>query len=200
MYRSVRKGAILAGIQPFGCGGGDNLTQELAIMSMSTASVFSPDWLTHLALHRECACCSCWEPVLVIRGYFIRKRHNLFFVVTPLQLVSLVAVLTDPLTAVLTCRFLLALQSANQQALRQGSQATGEDDQRGGGSTLQFASRVVGSMAASIPARHEFDEFENEESEEGVPDAGDGQGRALEGGACEDVLDISSQAGQVVEC
>lgn len=41
----------------------------------------------------------------------------------------------------------------------------------------------------------------DEESDGGDPEADDGRScRALEGGMCEDVLDISSQAGDVVEC
>ncbi|OJT13697.1 hypothetical protein TRAPUB_9796 [Trametes pubescens] len=83
---TISLGLVGTNIQPFGCGGGADLTQALAII----------------------------------------------------------------LTTVLTCRFLLALQSANQQALGQGSADAGEDDQRGGGSTLQFASRIIGSIAASI--------------------------------------------------
>lgn len=57
------------------------------------------------------------------------------------------------MVAILTCRFLLALQSANQKALGQhsttGTLSTGDGDENGG--TLQFASRVLGSIGASLP-------------------------------------------------
>ncbi len=56
------------------------------------------------------------------------------------------------LVAILTCRFLLALQSANQKALGQhatGTLSMGDGDENG--DTLQFASRVLGSIGASLP-------------------------------------------------
>ncbi|KAL1938208.1 hypothetical protein VTO73DRAFT_11852 [Trametes versicolor] len=67
---------------------------------------------------------------------------------------SEVTTFTDPMTAILTWRFLLALQSADQRAVNRashGAVSTGHDDAENGG-TLRFASRVVGSAGASLPA------------------------------------------------
>ncbi|KAL1938198.1 hypothetical protein VTO73DRAFT_11842 [Trametes versicolor] len=222
---TISLGLVGTNIVPFGCGGGADLSQALAIMGV--------------VVSRSCAIIAdiiaitvTWRSTVNVRGVLVGDRQSsvastlfvngtiyflvfvtmntlhllltLLSVVDALEPVSLVTVFTDPLTTVLTCRFLLALQSANQQALGQGSAEDGEDDQRGGGSTLQFASRIIGSIAASIPVGHGASEPEfdgDEESDGGDPEADDRRGcRALEGGMCEDVLDISSQAGDVVEC
>ncbi len=60
----------------------------------------------------------------------------------------------------------------------------------------------MGSIAtASVPTHHGASSLGGEESEEGVPDAGDGQGSGeLSGGLCEDAPVISSQAGHIAEC
>lgn len=56
------------------------------------------------------------------------------------------------LVAILTCRFLLALQSANQKALgRHSTSALSTGDGNEDGGTLQFASRILGSIGASLP-------------------------------------------------
>ena len=55
------------------------------------------------------------------------------------------------MTAVLTCRFLLALQSANQRALNPSpSTLQGGDEVGGMSNTLRFASRVVNSVGGSL--------------------------------------------------
>ncbi|EIW59948.1 uncharacterized protein TRAVEDRAFT_47244 [Trametes versicolor FP-101664 SS1] len=186
---------------PFGCAGSVNITRTEAIMGLCRRVAFMRNRRRH---HRHHA------SALLINGtiYFLTLLtlnilHLLFTLLSVadgFEPISLVTVFTDPLTNILTCRFLLALQAANQQALGQGS-AT-EDAHHGGSDTLRFASRMIGSIATvSVPARHGASTLDGEESEEGVPDADDGQGSGeLSGGACEDVLVISSQAGDVVEC
>ncbi|KAI0351307.1 hypothetical protein OH77DRAFT_1439297 [Trametes cingulata] len=70
---------------------------------------------------------------------------------------SAIIVFTDPvlipsrLTAILICRLLMALQSANQRALGQnvGAETQAEDD-GGNGGTLRFATMVIGSIAESV--------------------------------------------------
>ncbi|KAI0658152.1 hypothetical protein C8Q70DRAFT_997145 [Cubamyces menziesii] len=55
------------------------------------------------------------------------------------------------MTAILTCRFLLALQSANQRALNPSiSTLQGGDGVDGMSSTLRFASRIVNSVGGSL--------------------------------------------------
>lgn len=71
----------------------------------------------------------------------------------------------DSLVAILTCRFLLALQSANQEALGQRSIDTlGGNDANGG--TLRFASRVIGSVGASIMDGSRPDDLGGRDDEE----------------------------------
>ncbi|KAI0630455.1 hypothetical protein C8Q77DRAFT_1133104 [Trametes polyzona] len=78
---------------------------------------------------------------------------SLIAIVTPHQAGSYVTALTDPLTAVLVCRFLLDLQAANVASLEPGSVLHEGDTipghEGGGGGTLVFA-RVIGSMGASL--------------------------------------------------
>ncbi|EIW59947.1 uncharacterized protein TRAVEDRAFT_64712 [Trametes versicolor FP-101664 SS1] len=203
---TISLGLVGTNIAPFGCGGGADLTQALAIMgvvvSRSCAIIadiiaITVTWRSTVNVHGVLAGDrrSSVASTLFVNGtiYFLvfvtmNTFHlllTLLSVVDALEPVSLVTVFTDPLATVLTCRFLLALQSANQQALGQGSAEDGEDDERGGSSTLQFASRIIGSIAASIPAGHGVGGFdgEEEESEGGDPEADDGRGcRALEGG------------------
>ncbi|KAI0364565.1 hypothetical protein BV20DRAFT_956017 [Pilatotrama ljubarskyi] len=80
---------------------------------------------------------------------------------------STVTTLTDPVTAVLIWRFLLALQSTNQKSMH----AESYDSTLGGdGESLHFASRIVGSMGGSLavgPDADLFDEFEEDYSADG---------------------------------
>lgn len=88
------------------------------------------------------------------------------------------------MTAILTWRFLLALQSADQRAVNHvshGAVSTGHDDAENGG-TLRFASRVVGSAGASLPAGPggsllDIDDVVEDEGGHSDPAAGEG-GRA----------------------
>ncbi|KAI0326280.1 hypothetical protein GY45DRAFT_126648 [Cubamyces sp. BRFM 1775] len=59
------------------------------------------------------------------------------------QEASLVELFTDPLTIIITCRFLLALQSANMELT---GEQTNECD------SLRFASLVLGSMGGVVDA------------------------------------------------
>lgn len=85
------------------------------------------------------------------------------------------------MTAILTWRFLLALQSADQRAVNhvsQGAVSTGLDDVENGG-TLRFASRVVGSAGASLPAGPgasllDLDDIEEHEGVYASPADGEG--------------------------
>lgn len=70
----------------------------------------------------------------------------------------------------MTCRFLIALQSADRRVvggvLTSGANADGQDTQAEDGNTLRFASRVVGSIGGDlgtsyiISAADEFDDHE----------------------------------------
>ncbi|KAJ8483198.1 hypothetical protein ONZ51_g4852 [Trametes cubensis] len=60
------------------------------------------------------------------------------------QTASLIQLFTDPLTIIITCRFLLSLQSANMELT--GENTGAECD------TLRFASLVIGSMGGVIDA------------------------------------------------
>lgn len=69
------------------------------------------------------------------------------------------------LIAILTSRFLLALQAANQQALGRDLADADEHGDRGHGSTLHFASAVLGSISASIPVRRGASALDGEDGE-----------------------------------
>ncbi|KAH9893610.1 hypothetical protein C8Q73DRAFT_791439 [Cubamyces lactineus] len=71
------------------------------------------------------------------------------------QTASLVQLFTDPLTIIITCRFLLALQSANMELTGEGTGAKCD--------TLRFASLAIGSMGGVVDAG----------LEEGVVEEGD---------------------------
>ncbi len=58
----------------------------------------------------------------------------------------------NSLTAILTWRFLLALQFADQSAVNQASLGTGYNDAENSAGSLRFASRVIGSAGASLAA------------------------------------------------
>ncbi|KAI0765606.1 hypothetical protein BD413DRAFT_637622 [Trametes elegans] len=84
----------------------------------------------------------------------IHLTLTLISIVDSLDPISEVTILTDPITAILVCRFLLALQSADQEALDQGSSSTPSraDNE---GETLRFASRVVGSIGGTLEFAHD---------------------------------------------
>lgn len=69
----------------------------------------------------------------------------------------------------MTCRFLIALQSADRRvvggALTSGANADGQDTQAEDGNTLRFASRVVGSIGGDLGASYiiDADEFDDHE-------------------------------------
>ncbi|KAI0351299.1 hypothetical protein OH77DRAFT_943762 [Trametes cingulata] len=69
---------------------------------------------------------------------------------TPLTQASQVNTLKDPVTGILTCRLLLALQSANVEALNTSSPSASSAD-AGANDTLRFASRLIGSIGSSLP-------------------------------------------------
>ncbi|KAI0662103.1 hypothetical protein C8Q70DRAFT_627273 [Cubamyces menziesii] len=71
--------------------------------------------------------------------------------------VSQVTILTDPLTAILICRFLLALQSANVMALegRDSSDSQADADRDHGNTSLRFASGIMHSMRGTVVVRSE---------------------------------------------
>ncbi|KAI0351308.1 hypothetical protein OH77DRAFT_944914 [Trametes cingulata] len=70
---------------------------------------------------------------------------TLFSISFALDPISEVDIFTDPLTAILICRFLIALQSANQSM-----DEVGESDYMG---SMQFSSRIMGSLGEPIGAR-----------------------------------------------
>ncbi|KAI0351291.1 hypothetical protein OH77DRAFT_1411325, partial [Trametes cingulata] len=75
------------------------------------------------------------------------------------------------LAAILICRFLLSLQSANLQALdvRAGDGTTPEaNEEFTAGGSLHFASRVVGSMAGSLAVGRETSLFDDDIDENGT--------------------------------
>lgn len=79
----------------------------------------------------------------------------------------------------MTCRFLIALQSADRRVVGGGStsgvNADGQDTGADGGNTLRFASRIVGSISRDLGRSYlgtadEFDDNELEVDEEDIPD------------------------------
>ncbi|KAI0640673.1 hypothetical protein C8Q79DRAFT_930345 [Trametes meyenii] len=78
---------------------------------------------------------------------------------------SYITPISEPLTAIFICHFLIDLQSANRgsMALDSGSPESTELVDQGG--TLRFASRMIGSLGGS--ARIEWDEVDADPDEEG---------------------------------
>ncbi|KAI0630445.1 hypothetical protein C8Q77DRAFT_1211477 [Trametes polyzona] len=75
------------------------------------------------------------------------------YAISHATLLSTMLVFVDPLTAILICRFLLALQSANQRAAAGRAfvdTAGGDSEDYTGGGTLRFASAVVQSIAGPV--------------------------------------------------
>ncbi|KAL1938205.1 hypothetical protein VTO73DRAFT_11849 [Trametes versicolor] len=73
--------------------------------------------------------------------------------VTPINSGSYVTALTDPLTAVLVCRFLLDLQAANVSSIHDSHAFESVDHHTAGVGSLVFA-RVIGSMGAQLGPDH----------------------------------------------
>ncbi|KAJ8455001.1 hypothetical protein ONZ51_g12699 [Trametes cubensis] len=97
------------------------------------------------------------------------------------QTASLVQLFTDPLTIIITCRFLLALQSANMELT--GENTGAECD------TLRFASLVIGSLGGVVDAGIDGGAAEEdclstpaEVSEGDTPSVGADTGRCCERG------------------
>ncbi|KAI0676173.1 hypothetical protein C8Q78DRAFT_373800 [Trametes maxima] len=92
---------------------------------------------------------------------------------------SYITPVSEPLTAIFICHFLIDLQSANRgsMALEEGSPESVELADQGG--TLRFASRMIGSLGGS--ARPEWDDADADDIsgtyEEGWADSGDGSSR-----------------------
>lgn len=81
----------------------------------------------------------------------------------------------------MTCRFMIALQSADRRVVgggaASGANADGQDTGTDGVHTLRFASRVVGSIGGDLGASYlgtadEYDEdrVDDEDAPEGVPE------------------------------
>ncbi|KAH9893628.1 hypothetical protein C8Q73DRAFT_541387 [Cubamyces lactineus] len=76
--------------------------------------------------------------------------------ITAQQAVSLVPLFTDPLTVIIICRFLLALQSANVKIT--GQETADSQLGRGGeyGGSLRFAElAIMGSMGGVVDIEHD---------------------------------------------
>lgn len=79
----------------------------------------------------------------------------------------------------MTCRFLIALQSADRRVVGGGStsgvNADGQDTGADGGNTLRFASRIVGSISRDLGRSYlgtaeDYEENQLEADEEDMPD------------------------------
>ncbi|KAL7280278.1 hypothetical protein ACG7TL_005191 [Trametes sanguinea] len=62
---------------------------------------------------------------------------------------SVITIFTEPLTAILICRFLLSLHSANLKAMDQDSDALQSGESPDNAGTLRFASTIVTSMGGN---------------------------------------------------
>ncbi|KAL1938176.1 hypothetical protein VTO73DRAFT_11820 [Trametes versicolor] len=83
----------------------------------------------------------------------IQLAFTLISTIYALDTIGAVIVFTDPLQAIMVCRFMLALQSASgRDALGQDTTFDGRDDTNTtyGEQTLRFASLVVGSIGAQL--------------------------------------------------
>ncbi|KAI0325819.1 hypothetical protein GY45DRAFT_181301 [Cubamyces sp. BRFM 1775] len=164
-----------ANIPYIGCSGGSVQTAHQAVMSVSISrsSVIAADilviavtgWQTVKAGSLQLTLS--WDATPRTLANVLLRNGMIYFlivvtmntlqlvltvvsIVSPVNQISQVTILTDPMTAILTCRFLLALQSANQEALNPSLstlQGDGVDDVN---DTLRFASRVVDSVGGSL--------------------------------------------------
>ncbi|KAL1938178.1 hypothetical protein VTO73DRAFT_11822 [Trametes versicolor] len=98
-----------------------------------------------------------------------------------LETIGIIMAFTAPLQAIMTGRFLMALQSADRRVvgggLTSGVNADGQDTGADGGNTLRFASRVVGSIGGDLGTSYintadEFDEYPVDEEEDSVGNRG----------------------------
>ncbi|KAH9855446.1 hypothetical protein C2E23DRAFT_901346 [Lenzites betulinus] len=93
--------------------------------------------------------------IFVVTLNTIHLSLTLISIVTPLQQSSFIISLTEPITAILIMRFLLALQSANHAPMGRDT-LSGTDH-----GTLRFTSIVFGSIGDSsdgTPADHRYDD------------------------------------------
>ncbi|KAH9855448.1 hypothetical protein C2E23DRAFT_708832, partial [Lenzites betulinus] len=156
-----------------GCGALEDITLRQTIIwdigvSLSRGSLILSDVIAIVVTWRTwkgkglhiAGVVSTLSDVLMYNGQFvvicntIHLSLTLISIVTPLQQSSLVTSLTEPITAILIMRFLLALQSANQASM--GRDTLSGADHRPtlsvptDGDTLRFASIVIGSIGESF--------------------------------------------------
>ncbi|KAI0824151.1 hypothetical protein BC628DRAFT_1446651 [Trametes gibbosa] len=205
-----------------GCGASEAITlrQSVIGVSLSRGSLILSDTLAVIVTWRTwrgrssniAGVVSTLSDVLMYNGRFvvicntIHLTLTLISIVTPLQQSSLVTSLTDPITAILIMRFLLALQDANQAALDKST--LGGADSRTAGDppadrdTLQFASVVIGSIGEAFDgafADHRYDEDDGLDGPSGDEETGKdmsslGNGEATDSaGACG--LDVEPDSG-----
>ncbi|KAL1938174.1 hypothetical protein VTO73DRAFT_11818 [Trametes versicolor] len=193
---------------PFGCGGGNNTTprqQLIALVPVGTvqsACIITADiiviivtWWYSFKTHgtfttRRDGTRSHLADILSINGtiYFllfmvlntVQLAFNLVSSVYALENIGVVISFVAPLQAVMTCRFMIALQSADRRVVggvASSVNADGQDTGADGVHTLRFASRVVGSIGGDLGASYlgtadEYDEDQvnDEDVPEGVPE------------------------------
>ncbi|KAI0820262.1 hypothetical protein BC628DRAFT_1398083 [Trametes gibbosa] len=163
-----------------GCAGAENVTdrQRVIYVALARGTLIASDLLvvgvtwTTWRRGRDCsitAVVPTLSSILMYNGtlYFLvvgicSTAHlvlTLLSIESPLERYSMITALTDPITAILVCRFLLALQRANQAALGKdtlGDTRTygevlapgGLDAPRSG--TLRFVSAAIGSIGESL--------------------------------------------------
>ncbi|KAJ8463140.1 hypothetical protein ONZ51_g10450 [Trametes cubensis] len=81
------------------------------------------------------------------------------------QAISLIPIFTEPLTVIIICRFLLALQRANVKSTgleTTDSELGGSGGDQYGSGTLHFASAVIGSVGGAIDAGVDVDDDNSE--------------------------------------
>ncbi|KAH9903167.1 hypothetical protein C8Q73DRAFT_39897 [Cubamyces lactineus] len=171
----LRLGLTGANIPYIGCSGGSVQTAHQAVMSVSISrsSVIAADilviavtgWQTIKAGSLRLT--PSWDVTPRTLADVLLKNGMIYFlivvtmntlqlaltvvsIVSPVNQISQVTILTDPMTAILTCRFLLALQSANQEALNPSLSTLQGDIAGDANATLRFASRVVDSVGGSL--------------------------------------------------
>ncbi|EIW59960.1 uncharacterized protein TRAVEDRAFT_47256 [Trametes versicolor FP-101664 SS1] len=190
---------------PFGCGGGNNTTPRQQLIRERSACIITADiiviivtWWYSFKTHgtfttRRDGTRSHLADILSINGewtiYFllfmvlntVQLAFNLVSSVYALENIGVVISFVAPLQAVMTCRFMIALQSADRRVVgggaASGANADGQDTGADGVHTLRFASRVVGSIGGDIGASYlgtadEYDEdqVDDEDVPEGVPE------------------------------
>ncbi|KAI0765602.1 hypothetical protein BD413DRAFT_615516 [Trametes elegans] len=86
-------------------------------------------------------------------------------IVTPYQQTSYLTLLADPMSSILIWRFLLDLQAANAAARGLLSTDHGQDTLTYGTGTIQFASRMIGSLGATLQPGSLSEELDEDEDE-----------------------------------